>query len=143
MSTAFANIVTAVVAVLQAQPPVCELVDRARATVFPDQAMRAVSVQWDKTIPGMATISGAPIDWQTQITIEVLARSVKESGDLAVDPLLADVAARLAQDTTLGGLLADLRIVGLEAENTNEGKKTGWVRLTYIAEHRTYNGILE
>ena len=143
MNTAFANIVTAVIASLQAQPAVCELVDRARATIVPDQAASAVSVQWDRTVPGMATIAGAPMDWQTQITIEVLARSVKDPGDLAVDPLLASVAARLAQDTTLGGLIADLRIVGLEAENTNEGKKTGWVRLTYIAEHRTYNGILE
>ena len=143
MRTAFANIVSAVIAALQANPPVCDLIDRARATTVPDQAPRAVSVQWDGAQPQGATIAGAPIDWETRITIECLARSVKDSGDLAVDDLLADVAARLGQDTTLGGLVADLRIAGLEAENTVETKKTGWVRITYIAEHRTNNGILE
>ena len=143
MKTAFANIVSAIIAALQANPPVCDLIDRARATVVPDQALKAVSVQWDGAQPQRIGIAGAPVDWETRITIECLARSVKESGDLAVDGLLADVAARLDQDTTLGGLVADLRIAGLEAENTTEGKKTGWVRMTYIAEHRTDNGSLE
>jgi hypothetical protein len=143
VNTSFANIVTAIIAALQAQPPVCDLIDRARATVVPDQVSKAVSVQWEKTVPAAFTISNQPMDWQTQITIECLARSIKDPGDLAVDPLLRDVVARLALDPTLNDTLADLRIAGIEAENTNEGKKTGWVRLTYIAEHRTYNGILE
>jgi len=143
MRTAFANIVSAVIAALQANPPVCDLIDRARATVVPDQALRAVSVQWDGAQPQGGAIAGAPVDWETRISIECLARSVKDSGDLAVDDLLEAVAARLGQDTTLGGLVADLRIIGLEAENTVENKKTGWVRMTYVAEHRTNNGILE
>lgn len=142
MSTAFAQIVGAVIAALKASPAVCPLVDRARSTVVPEQAEKAVSVQWEGAQPDLATIFGAPIDWQSRLTIECFARSVTESGDLAVDPLLEAVTTRLARDPTLGGLVGDLRIAGLEAENTAEGKKTGWVRLTYIADHRTYNGIL-
>jgi hypothetical protein len=140
--TAFAQIVSAVINALKASPPVCPVIDRARATVVPDQAEKAISVEWSKSTPDIATISGAPIDWQTIITVECLARSLKDSGDVAVDPLLAAVADRLAQDTTLGSLVGDLRIVGLEAENTVEGKKTGWVRLTYVADHRTTNSTL-
>lgn len=142
MNTAFAQIVSAVIGALKADPPVCNLVDRARATVVPDQTDKAVSVQWEQSLPQQGTICGAPLDWQTRITVECLARSVKDPGDLAVDSLIFSVVERLALDTTLSGLIADLRIVGLEAENTNEGKKTGWVRLTYIAEHRTNNGSL-
>lgn len=142
MNTAFAQIVSAVIDALKASPAVSNSVDRARATVVPDQADQVVSVQWEQSLPEVATICGAPIDWQTRITVECLARSVKDPGDLAVDGLLAAVAERLAQDTTLGGLVGDLRIVGLEAENTNEGKKTGWVRMTYVADHRTTNGTL-
>jgi hypothetical protein len=142
MKTAFAQIVSAVIDALKAAPAVCPTVDRARSTVMPEQVDQAVSVQWERALPDTNTISGAPIDWQTTLTIACLARSVKESGDVAVDPLLAAVAERLAQDTTLGGLVADLRIVGLEAENTVEGKKTGWVLLTYVADHRTINSTL-
>lgn len=142
MSTSFAQIVGAMIAVLQAAPAVCPVIDRARSTVVPEQADKAVSIQWEGAQPERETISGAPIDWQSRITVEVFARSVQQSGDLAVDPLLGAVADRLAQDTTLGGLVGDLRIAGLEAENTAEGKKTGWVRLTYIADHRTTNSTL-
>lgn len=142
MKTAFAQIVDAMISSLKAAPPVAALIDRGRSTVVPDDVLNAVSVQWEGAVPEGLTIAGAPCDWQTRISVEVLARSLKESGDLAVDPLLTNVTARLAQDTTLGGLVGDLSIVNLEAENTTEGKKTGWVRLTYIAQHRTYNGIL-
>lgn len=142
MKTAFAEIVSAIIAALKASPAVCPLIDRARATVVPSQAEQAVSVEWAKSTPNTATIYGGPRDWETLITVECLARSVKDPGDLAVDPLLAAVAERLDSNTTLGGLVGDLRLVGLEAENDAEGKKTGWVRLTYIAEHRTTNSTL-
>jgi len=130
------------IAALKASPPVCNLIDRARSTAIPEQADQAVSVQWENALPESGAIFGAPIDWQTRITIECYARSTRDPGDLAVDALVQSVAERLAQDTTLGELVDDLRIAGLEAENTAEGKKTGWVRLTYIAEHRTNNGTL-
>lgn len=142
MKTAFARIVTAVIDALQAAPAVCDRIDRARATLVPEQAEQAVSVQWEQALPEGATIAGAPVDWQTRISVECFARSTQQSGDLAVDDLIAAVAERLAQDTTLGGLVSDLRIAGLEAENSVEGKKTGWVRITYIADHRTENGTL-
>lgn len=142
MNTAFAQIVTAIIDVLRAGQPVCGLIDRARATVVPDQAEMAVSVQWENTAAQGFTIAGAPIDWQTRITIECLARSARDPGDLAVDPLLRAVTARLAADTTLGGLVDDLRIAGIEAENDAQGKKTGWVRIAYVADHRTSNSTL-
>lgn len=142
MKTAFAQIVSAVIDTLKASPAVCDRIDRARAVPVPDQAEQAVSVQWEQALPDMATIAGAPLDWKTRITVDCLARSMKDSGDLAVDDLLGTVAARLAQDPTLGGLIDDLIIAGLEAESTVEGKKTGWVRITYIAFHRTTNSTL-
>lgn len=142
MPTAFAQIVSAIIDALKAEPPVCPVIDRARSTLIAEQVDKEVTVQWDAAQPDASTISGGPMDWQTRISIEVFASGVKETGDLIVDPLLSAVAQRLGQDTTLGGLIADLRIVGLEAENDTKGKKTGWVRLTYIAEHRTSNGIL-
>jgi hypothetical protein len=141
--TAFSKIVGAVIDALEAAPPVCGTIWRARPNIMPDQVDSAVNVQWEGGLPNMGGISGAPIDWMTKVTVECYARSVKDSGDVAVDPLLVAVYERLGQDTTLGGLIADLNIAGIEAENTAEGKKTGWVRLTYIAQHRTENGTLD
>ncbi len=62
---------------------------------------------------------------------------------MAVDPLLAGVAARIAADSTLGGLVADVWLAGLEAEYNAEGQKTGWIRMTYLVQHRTSNLTLE
>lgn len=143
VGTAFSKIISAVLAALEAEPPVCETFYRARPNIVPEQFERAVNVQWDQALASPGTIFGAPIDWKTRVTVECYARALRDSGDLAVDPLLEAVYARLAQDPTLGGLVRDLNIVGIEAENTAEGKKTGWVRLTYVAEHTTSNDTLE
>lgn len=142
MSTQFSQIVGAIVAALMMNPAVCPKVYRARPDSVPDQFDQVVNVQWEQGIAGFGSIHGAPIDWTTKVSVECFARSLTDTGDVAVDPLLAAVFERLAQDTTLGGLVADLNVAGVEAENSAEGKKTGWVRLTYIAQHRTDNGTL-
>lgn len=142
MSTAFSKIVSAIVATLLAQPRICNAIYRARTLAVADQDDEAITVQFEHALPSEATISGAPIDWSTRITVECFARSVKESGDMAVDPLLERIFERLAADSTLGGMVDDLVIAGIEAENTTEGKKTGWVRLTYLAVHRTSNLLI-
>lgn len=139
MITAFSKVVGAVIAALNAGTPVCDTIYRARPNVIPDQTSEAVNVQWESALPQRGAIHGAPVDWNTRLSVECFARGVGESGDVIVDPLLGAVYARLAQDGTLGGIVGDLECIGVEAENTSEGKKTGWVRLTYIAQHRTDN----
>ena len=143
MTTAFSSIVAAVIAQLSAAPAVCDTIYRARSNAIPETLDRAISVQFDQALPNRGVMNGAPIDWSTRITVECFARSATESTDIVVDPLLEAVFARLAADATLGGVVADLAIAGVEAENISEGKKTGWVRITYIAEHRTSNSTLE
>ena len=142
MRTAFADIVSAVIAQLSAPPAVCEKIYRSSSSIVPDQVDRAINVEFNRALPQLSTIAGAPIDWNSTISVECLARSMSESGDLAVDPLMFAVFERLAQDPTLGGLIGDLAVVGVEADNSVEGKKTGWVRITYVADHRTNNSTL-
>lgn len=142
MSTAFSKVTSAVMAMLLANPPVCKAIYRSRSVVIPERDDEAITVQWEQGLPRAGVINGAPIDWQTRITVECYARSTNVTGDVAVDPLLEKVYERLASNPTLGGMVDDLVIAGIEAENTAEGKKTGWVRLTYVAEHRTNNQLL-
>jgi hypothetical protein len=145
VTTAFSKVVAAVIATLSAAPPVCDAdnIYRARTREMPEQIDQAVSVQFEGAMPDNGTIHGAPVDWASKVTVDCFGRSLKDTGDIAVDPLFQAVYERLAQDATLGGLVANLSVVGIEAENSAEGKKTGWVRLTYIAEHRTSNLSLE
>lgn len=143
MRTAFATIVSAVIAQLSAAPAVCDKIYRSSGSVVPDQVDQAINVEFNRALPQLAAIAGAPIDWSSTISVECFARSMTESGDLAVDPLLFAVFERLAQDPTLGGLIGDLAVAGVEAENSVEGKKTGWVRITYVADHRTNNSTLD
>lgn len=142
MSTAFSKLVSAAIAALSAQPRICKGIYRARPIAINEQDDEAISVQWDRALPERATIAGAPIDWNTQFSVECFARSTRYAGDLAVDPLLERVYERLADDPTLGGMVDDLIVVAIEAENAADGKKTGWVKLTYIAVHRTSNQLL-
>ncbi|WP_027864263.1 hypothetical protein [Massilia alkalitolerans] len=144
MSTAFSKAVSAVISALSTSPAVCKSIHRARAHVVPEQEDESISVQWEQALPQQGTITGAPIDWSTRLTVDCYARSgaVGVTGDVVVDPLLERVYERLAADPTLGGMLDDLVIAGIEAENTSEGKKTGWVRLTYVAQHRTENALI-
>ena len=143
MTTAFSGVVAAVINKLSEDPPVCEAIYRARSNAIPETLDLAISVQFDQSLPNRGVMHGSPIDWSTRVTVECFARSVIETGDLAVDPLLEAVFARLSADATLGGVVGDFAIAGVEAENTSDGKKTGWVRITYIAEHRTSNSTLE
>jgi len=144
MSTAFASIVSAVIAKLSEAPAVCDVIYRARGDVgmVPEQTPRAINVQFERAIADRAGIAGAPVDWNSTISVECFARGLAETGDVAVDPLLEAVYERLAQDPTLGGLIGDLVAVGIEADNTTQGTKTGWVRITYVADHRTNNSNL-
>lgn len=143
MTTAFSKVVSAVIAVLGSSPAVCTTIYRARPDDMPDQVETAVNVFFDRALPQTGAIAGAPIDWISKINVECYARSLRDSGDVAVDPLLEAVYERLARNPTLGGAVDDLVINGIEAENTAEARKTGWVRLTYIAQHRTSNDSLD
>lgn len=141
MPTAFSTITAAIVAALKVDPSVVpeDAIFRARERVVPESMPAAVNVQWAIADPDLAAIHGAPVDWRTTIVVECYASSKTESGDLAIDPLLDAVYDRLAADTTLGGLIEDLGVPRLVAEFGAEGKKTGWVQMTYVALHRTNN----
>lgn len=144
MKTSFSKVVSAVIAALAAEPPVCKAIYRARQTAIPTQDEQAIVVQWEQTMPAAGTLQGAPIDWSTRLSVECYARSTdpNDNGDQAVDPLLASVYERLAEQATLGGIVFDLNVAGIQVETAVDGGRTGWVRIVYDASHRTYGNNL-
>lgn len=144
MKTSFSKVVSAVIAALAAEPPVCKAIYRARKSAIPAQDAQAIVVQWEQALPEAGTFRGAPIDWSTRLSVECYARSTDpdDNGDQAVDPLLASVYERLAEQATLGGIINDLNVAGIQVETEADGNRTGWVRIVYTADHRTDNNNL-
>ena len=141
--TAFANITAAFIAVLSNAPAVSDNIFRARDRTMAEEHIDAINVQFDGADPYAGAIFGAPVDWLSKFSVECYARSSAVSGDQAVDPLFATVYARLAADSTLGGVVTYIGTPSIEAENDAQGQKTGWVRLSYLVSHRTSHLTLD
>lgn len=142
MTTAFSSIVNAILVRLAEAPAVCDTLWRARSAPIPEQARHAVNVKFEAAFPARDTIEGAPVDWQSRIFVECFSAAVRDTGDAAVDDLFQKVYERLAADPTLSGLVDDIGTPSIEADNSDEGVRTGWVRLTYVVQHRTANDNL-
>ena len=143
MSTAFNTIVQAFKTKLQETPAVCADVFVSRDRQVPDTVNEAVHIEFSSSVPNSGVIKGAPIDWQTKVTVDCMARSKTLSGPDAVDSLFRKVFERLAQDTTLGNSVVDIGYPVIESDYESNGQKTGLMRLTYQVEHRTSNLTLD
>jgi hypothetical protein len=143
MNTQFFRITTAIIATLNAAPAVSPNIFRARVRDVPDSFDTAVNVQFNQAEPRAGAISGAPVDWMSNFSVECFAKSKDLTGDEAIDALMRDVYARICADTTLGGLVDNVGEPRIEAEYSAESVRTGWVRMTFPVEHRTQNLTLE
>lgn len=143
MKTAFTRIADAIVAALQADPPVSTHIERGRDSQIPAEWDDAIDIQFDGAEPHPGAIAGAPVDWMTRISVDCYARGTTADGGAAVDALLSAAYARLAQDATLGGVVDDIGTPQIAAERDSLGQKTGWVRLLYSVQHRTTNSTLD
>lgn len=145
MTTAFGAIVAGIKTALEASPAVSPQVDRARLHAVPESRETAVVIRLDAAEAERFAILNGPIDWDTNIFIECYARSAgaTQTADVAVDALLGGVWARLAADTTLGGLVMDLLPVSLEYDFDGKADDMACVTLLMRALHRTNNPSLE
>ncbi|MBY0243184.1 MAG: hypothetical protein K2X55_28150 [Burkholderiaceae bacterium] len=142
MKTAFLGITEAIVAVLTAQLGNQVRITQADDRPIPDREVEAVNVQFNAGVPEGALL-GAPVDWNSRFTIDLYARTTTQTPDVAIDQLLFRVHSAIAADPSLGGAATDTGTPVIEAEYSSDGKKTGWVRMTYPVQHRTASFTLE
>jgi hypothetical protein len=135
--TAFANIVTALLANLSASVAVSPNIHRAVLRPLPDTENTAVVVRWLGALPERFELAGYPIDMTTQIAIECYARSTTTPADLAIDALLEAVYTRLMSDQTLGGTVGDINFTELHCDFSAEAQQFSHVTLTLEVRHRT------
>lgn len=143
MTTAFARVVGATVAVLQASPAVAPLVDRARLRTIPQGVATACVVRILGTQVDQSTGAPAPSIWATQIAVECYARVTPgQPADEAVDALLEAAVARLLADPSLGGVVGSLGLQGITYDFDADGEQTACAVITFLVQHATAYGSI-
>ena len=141
--TAFNTIVAAIKTKLEQAPAVSTQVYRARLKPVAAQFSDAVVIRIQGGTSERFAVLGGPTDWDTAIEIECYARSATLTPDEAVDALLGKVWARLAADTTLGGLVMLLHQADVNFDFSGAADDMACATLTLKVMHRTTNPLLE
>lgn len=142
MTTALATIVGTIVSTLSAATAVSSQIYRARMRPMAAQHTDAVVVRILSATPERMELSGAPIDFTTQIAVECYARSATTTPDLAADTLLANVYAKLMADPSLGGTVMDLNLTGIDYDFDADADNTVCITLMLQVRHRASSTTL-
>lgn len=138
MTTAFASVVGAIVAQLESATPVSQHIFRARMRVVPQQMTDAVVVRIQDAQVEPAAGQGTYGIWATSVAIECYARAnASTSPDVAVDALLESVVNRLMANRSLGGLVGDLVLSGINYDFDVDGESTACATVAFSIRHAT------
>lgn len=143
MTTAFSGIAAALVTLMGNAPAVANKIERARVLPMAAQDDSLVVVRLGGSEGDGYAMQGAPVNWDTTLTLECHARSTTLTPDAAVDALLQAVYARLKTDETLGGLIQGWKPQSsIEWDFESKGERVGYAAITLTAMHRTSAGVL-
>jgi hypothetical protein len=144
MTGAFPELVSAVKAALEADPPVSPTVFVNRRRAVPEDQSTAVVVRLDGGRPQLGAILEAPVDWETGVAVECYARGASDEEALqAVHDLAAIAWTRVFADPTLGGLAMGIEPAPIEWDFENTGEFLAVEILNFSVLHRTAANTLE
>lgn len=135
--TAFATVVKAFQATLQAAPAVSEHIHRARMRPLPRDAATGVCVRIGRADIQSGAGQGTPRLAATGIAVECYARGTADDVDDALDALLQLVATRLLSDPSLGGLVGDINPTSVSYDFDADGDATGCAIVMFDVLHAT------
>lgn len=136
--TAFASVIGAMQAALQAAPAVSPNVFRARARVVPQQMATAIVVRPGQAERDSSVGQGAVAVWLTAVAVDCYARGTTASPvDDAVDALIGNAVDRLQQDPALGGLVGSLDPQAITWDFDVDGEQTACATVTFYVRHAT------
>lgn len=142
MTTAFASIVGAVVAALQAAPAVAPQVYRVRLRPIQQGASLACVVRPLAAQVDQSAGNPAPSIWATQVAVECYARATPgQTADEAVDALLEAAAARVLTDPQLAAM-GSLIPAGVSYDFDADGEQLACAVITFQVQHATAYGSL-
>lgn len=140
--TSLANTaVTAVMQALQAAPAVAGSVGRVQLRPVAKSVASAVVVRPVASSVLESSLPGAPIAWATTVAVECYARAAGVSPDVAVDPVVQSVYARLMADTSLGGAVNLIEPQDIAFDFDVDGEQTACATLVFIIRQIAAPGI--
>lgn len=144
MPSKLSAIVGAMVTALSAAQPVSAQIYRARLRPLAAHHTDAVVVRVRSSTPSAVVLPGAALDWQSQIDVEIYARTTTTiAPDLALDTLWLNTYARLMTNSLLGGLLqCELLCTHLGYDFAIDSEHTARLVSTWQAKHRTTHGVV-
>jgi len=130
--------VTAILSALQSGTPVASQIARVRLRPLAQGITQAVVVRpLQSEVAEAALAPGYPVLWTTAIAVECYARSsVATAPDVAVDPLLEAVYARLMADPSLGGVVLTLGLQTVSYDFDADGEQTTCATLVFHVRQR-------
>lgn len=141
--TSLANTaVTAVMQALQVPPAVAGNVGRIQLRPVAKSVATAVVVRPVACNVLESSLPGAPIAWVTTVAVECYARaSAGTSPDVAVDPVVQSVYARLMADSTLGGAVSLIEPQDITFDFDADGEHTACATLIFTLRQIAAPGI--
>lgn len=143
MSTLVASAVGAIVAALQSAPAVCAHIDRVRLRPVAQSVALAIAVRPVQSEVQQYQLSSLPVSWITTVSVECYAKSgASTPADVAVDPLVESVYARLMTDPTLSGAVVTLQPKGISFDFDADGEQTTCASMVFNVLHRSVGATL-
>ena len=144
MTSMVSTAVGAIVAALSSGTPVASQIARVRLRPMAAAQAQAVVVRALQTdVAELALCPGYPVSWATAVVVECYTRSgAATTPDVAVDPLVEAVYARLMADTTLGGAVLALQPQSIAWDFDADGDNTTCATLVFSARHRSPGATL-
>lgn len=88
-------------------------------------------------------ITGAPVDWESEIATVIRARkSGADSAEKVADALLYDAYSRVMADQTIGGRVQQLRLGVISRDRDQADPDVAAFTLTFTVVHRTASNTL-
>lgn len=141
--SSFLQVARAVADAFKTAPAVSPNVFRSRSRVVPRQMDTAIAVYLGRAQRTEADGTLVPGVWDTQLVVEHYAREVAGATvEDALDELLQAAHARLAEDPTLGDLVADCELASLAWDYDMDGEQTACATAVFVVQHSTEYGSL-
>ena len=144
MTSMVNTVVTAMVAALESGTPVAPNIFRVRLRPLAEDTAQAVVVRPEQAEVAQASdFTGMPLTWTTAISVECYGRSMAlTTPDVALDPLIEAVFARVMTDPTLGGLVLSMTPKGIAFDFDSDGEQTACANIVFTVRHRTNGATL-
>jgi hypothetical protein len=135
------GIVTALATMLAALSGVAVI--EGRDIPLDTSTAKQVNLFLDDSTPSTGMLTGAPVDWITQLNVQIKARrTASSSAEAVADAVWVDAWQIVMADQSLGGLVQGLDLAPVLRERDEADTDVHCITWQFTVMHRTANNVL-